>query len=389
MSDLTAKYQSKMPGVYIEEISAGSNPIVGVGTSTAVFIGNAVGGSDEDKNKPKLITSWNEFTESYQDEAGKSFADGQYLPYAVYCFFNEGGTRCYVVNLDCPGEAYTYQTILTDSFMVQKQEGDLDNEELSVTVSNVDEETRTFILTVTTDDQTPVETLTINFDELDLSFSDTAGIKDSDGQPTKAINVELKRAASASPMPIFDSSKPLTLAAPTATGTFTGIGPSVFVRRTSSTNQDSLSVKLGETVDNYTLTVRTKNENDENVDTDPLPITQTEGDEFVKLNTPDGTPEIEYKFLTGTTPDTTPPEGSEEGFVSLPTTASCEEKNLALVFENLKKVDDINIIAFPDMVVGSDDYAEPYIQLGYEYCYARKYCFLLLTRYRMTIPYWI
>lgn len=387
MSDFD-KYQSKMPGVYIEEISAGSNPIVGVGTSTAVFIGNAVGGSDADKNKPKLITSWNEFTESY-NESGKSFpANGdpeKYLPYAVYCFFNEGGTRCYVVNLDCPGEAYTFieSGSTTDSFSVQKNPGgNSDAEDLTVTGNPIDE--TSFTLTVAgtdinSNDPITDEVLTITFDELDVSsYSVDKGIV------PPAIRVLLKRSAESSPFPVFPN--PLDFGdEDNSEVTFTGTGPSVFVRRKSSTNQDPLSVKLESGASSgYTLTVKTLDKDGKEESSLPIVIIETDGDEFVDLITTVGDPaEIEYKFISGTSPDATSTE-----FWDLPTKAGCEEKQLDLVFEYLKKVDDINIIAFPDMVVSSDEYAKPYIQLGYEYCYEREYCFFIIdpSQDQKTLP---
>ncbi|HIC91395.1 MAG TPA: hypothetical protein EYP21_04925 [Syntrophaceae bacterium] len=183
-------------GVYIEEISAGSNPIVGVGTSTAVFIGNAVGSSNT--NEPKLITSWNEFTESYQDADGKSFADEQYLPYAVYCFFNEGGTRCYVVNLDCPAKAIAYPEH-SDSFSVRKKvDGTGADEALKAKVSDVNDEVYTFKLIVSeVESKSEVDNLDINFEELKVGqFSSEDGIKPS------AESVELQKTTDGSPLPI-------------------------------------------------------------------------------------------------------------------------------------------------------------------------------------------
>jgi phage tail sheath protein FI len=118
MSDLSI-YQSKMPGVYIEEISAGSNPIVGVGTSTAAFIGKAATAGDD---IPTPITSWNQFVKTYSQEDNNPFATATatlFLPYAVYCFFNEGGTRCYVVN-----ESSTYDGETTPAWFEELQKID-------------------------------------------------------------------------------------------------------------------------------------------------------------------------------------------------------------------------------------------------------------------------
>lgn len=77
------------PGVYVEEVASGIKPIEGVGTSTGAFIGIAERGP---VGMPRLVTNWTQFTTTFG-----GFIDGAYLAYAVYQFFNEGGTRCYVV----------------------------------------------------------------------------------------------------------------------------------------------------------------------------------------------------------------------------------------------------------------------------------------------------
>jgi phage tail sheath protein FI len=77
------------PGVYVEEVSSGIKPIEGVGTSTGAFIGLAERGPIR---KPVLVTNWTQFTSTFG-----SFIDNGYLAYAVFQFFNEGGTKCYVV----------------------------------------------------------------------------------------------------------------------------------------------------------------------------------------------------------------------------------------------------------------------------------------------------
>jgi phage tail sheath protein FI len=77
------------PAVYVEEVSSGSKPIESVGTSTGAFVGLAERGPID---KAELITSWTQ----YQEIFGGIIADGL-LPWAVFHFFNEGGTKCWVV----------------------------------------------------------------------------------------------------------------------------------------------------------------------------------------------------------------------------------------------------------------------------------------------------
>ncbi len=79
------------PGVYVEEVPGSSKPIEAVGTSTAGFIGESRKGP---LNKPILVTNWSTFTKHFGD-----FEDAGALAHAVYGFFNNGGSRCFVLNV--------------------------------------------------------------------------------------------------------------------------------------------------------------------------------------------------------------------------------------------------------------------------------------------------
>jgi len=87
------------PGVYVEEVEAGSRPIEGVGTAVAAFVGLAAQGPI---NAPTLVTNWSQFTGTFGD-----FTEGTYLAHAVYGFFLNGGGACYVVRIggDAPPAA--------------------------------------------------------------------------------------------------------------------------------------------------------------------------------------------------------------------------------------------------------------------------------------------
>ena len=124
------------PGVYVEEAPSAIKAIAGVSTSTAAFIGifpNTVHlvarnpdfnpGDDQSKSSklveftvpaaakvPVLITNWTQFTRTFGDLVGdptKAAAAGnptvdpgyQRLAHAVYGFFNNGGSRCFVVRI--------------------------------------------------------------------------------------------------------------------------------------------------------------------------------------------------------------------------------------------------------------------------------------------------
>lgn len=79
------------PGVYIEEVPSSSKPIEAVGTSTAAFIGISKKGP---VNTPVLCPNWSTYTKHFGD-----FKDGGHLAHAVYGFFNNGGARCFVLNV--------------------------------------------------------------------------------------------------------------------------------------------------------------------------------------------------------------------------------------------------------------------------------------------------
>ncbi len=93
-------------GAYIEEVPSAVRPITGVDTSIAGFVGisanipdNAMpekpaGGNyrQADPEDPRPINNWEEFKQKFGD-----FQDAnQYLAHAVYGFFDNGGTRCWV-----------------------------------------------------------------------------------------------------------------------------------------------------------------------------------------------------------------------------------------------------------------------------------------------------
>ncbi|MCB0165989.1 MAG: phage tail sheath family protein [Anaerolineae bacterium] len=114
------------PGVYVEDVPPLVRPIAGVGTSTAGFVGVVPNNikmpdqpgqfkKDKDGNlekdeqgnpipvpytvaeagKPQLITGWEQFKNNFGDLQ----ADNKTLAHAVYGFFNNGGTRCWITRV--------------------------------------------------------------------------------------------------------------------------------------------------------------------------------------------------------------------------------------------------------------------------------------------------
>ena len=85
------------PGVYVEEVQAGSRPIEGVGTAVAAFVGLAERGPF---NAPTLVSNWSQFTSTFGE-----FVNGTYLAHAVYGYFMNGGGNCYVIRIGQDGSA--------------------------------------------------------------------------------------------------------------------------------------------------------------------------------------------------------------------------------------------------------------------------------------------
>jgi hypothetical protein len=79
------------PGVYVEELEAGTRPVEGVGTAVAAFVGLAAEGP---LHAPTLVTNWTQFTTAFG-----GFVPGYYLAHAVYAYFNNGGGAAYVVRV--------------------------------------------------------------------------------------------------------------------------------------------------------------------------------------------------------------------------------------------------------------------------------------------------
>ncbi len=82
------------PGVYVEEVSGGSRPIEAVGTSTPAFLGVAPNPGAH-VNVPMAVNNWSQFAREFirEDDASTN------LSHAVHGFFNNGGSRCWVLNV--------------------------------------------------------------------------------------------------------------------------------------------------------------------------------------------------------------------------------------------------------------------------------------------------
>jgi phage tail sheath protein FI len=89
------------PGVYMEEVDRGTKPIEAVGTAVAAFLGYTEKAADVRNGetislvgKPTLVTNWSQYVQKFG-----GFVAGAYTPDAVYGYFNNGGSICYIVSL--------------------------------------------------------------------------------------------------------------------------------------------------------------------------------------------------------------------------------------------------------------------------------------------------
>jgi phage tail sheath protein FI len=94
------------PGVYIEELPSGQHVIRGVATSVAAFIGWSNQGP---VGEAVMVESWPQ----YQATFG-GLISGVYLGYAVYQFFQNGGTQCWVIRLYDDSGKYAFGTVASD-----------------------------------------------------------------------------------------------------------------------------------------------------------------------------------------------------------------------------------------------------------------------------------
>jgi len=81
------------PAVYVEEIPAGPRPIQSVGTRTAAFIGTAPLEAAP-RNEAYPVNNWLQFVREYVGDREQ----GTELSTAVYGFFQNGGSRYFIVN---------------------------------------------------------------------------------------------------------------------------------------------------------------------------------------------------------------------------------------------------------------------------------------------------
>lgn len=116
-----AEYLS--PGVYVEEYESGSKPMEGVSTSVVGFVGMAVRGKTV--GVPELVTSFADYQRKYGGYLSENaYGTYRYLPYSVEQFFQNGGSRCYVMRVAPIDAKEAYKEINKKLKFIASSEGE-------------------------------------------------------------------------------------------------------------------------------------------------------------------------------------------------------------------------------------------------------------------------
>lgn len=141
-----AEYLS--PGVYAESVNNANAPIEAVSASTGGFVGISVRGV---LNTPTLVTSWQNFLDTFAYGMETPFLVNSDLAYSVYGFFQNGGTKCYIIrtahSTATKAEGELKESSTTKATLSAKDEGTWGNK-LKVLVSANADVVANFDLTV-------------------------------------------------------------------------------------------------------------------------------------------------------------------------------------------------------------------------------------------------
>ncbi len=157
-----AEYLS--PGVYVEEYDSGTKPMEGISTSVAGFIGMAVRG--QTVGVPNLVTSFADYKRKFGGYLSENdYGSYRYLPYSVEQFFQNGGSRCYVMRV-APADA--------------KEASKEINNKIKFSASSVGEWGNKILITISKTSKVKTQILAHNQDENRYDFKSTAGFQEGD-----------------------------------------------------------------------------------------------------------------------------------------------------------------------------------------------------------------
>lgn len=135
------------PGVYVEEVPSGPQPIAAVSTSVVAIVGSTARGPSLE---PTRVTGWSDFQRVFQGNAGVG-----YTAEAAYGYFENGGPAAYIVRVDpsTPAAWEVRDTAATKSFSVTATSGGSWSNNLAVSTApdRVSGAAQLFKATVTAD----------------------------------------------------------------------------------------------------------------------------------------------------------------------------------------------------------------------------------------------
>jgi Bacteriophage tail sheath protein len=88
------------PDVYVEEVPQGVRPIEAVGSRVAAFVGVAPAIDSHGVTDPIAVNNWLQFRREFVGDKPQASTP---LSHAVFGFFQNGGNRCWVVNIGAKG----------------------------------------------------------------------------------------------------------------------------------------------------------------------------------------------------------------------------------------------------------------------------------------------
>jgi phage tail sheath protein FI len=124
----------KSPGVFLNDVASVSK-VTGESPIIAAFIGVAATGP---VGQAVLVTSWQEYVDTFARGLSTPFIATSHLGYAVYAYFQNGGRRCYIIRVVGAAAAKATATLETaDTAVVKaKYEGEWANDMTLAVVAN-------------------------------------------------------------------------------------------------------------------------------------------------------------------------------------------------------------------------------------------------------------
>ena len=118
------------PDVFVEEVNTGEKPITSTATSIGAFVGVTARGQ---VGKAIQVTSWTNFINKFAKGMATPFLRSSDLAHAVYGFFQNGGSVCYVTRVAIDSMAKA-QIVESDLTITAKDEGAWANDVLEVEI---------------------------------------------------------------------------------------------------------------------------------------------------------------------------------------------------------------------------------------------------------------